>query len=107
MTMIVISYAAGQAPVVIDTRIAETYGPQLIAVEKARAGRDIEAIAPVWKQINAARGAYDTQTTANLFAAIDTRRAAEDVFTASVQAILDDGNLDNAGKLAALDALGS
>lgn len=65
----------------------------------------IEAVAPQHRQLNAALGLLDSSETAAIAAHISACRAAQNAVQASVEAIMADPGLNDAGKLAALDAL--
>lgn len=101
-----IVFRAGQSPEIApDTRSATKAGAVLIAASKRKCECDILAQAPEFKQRNAALGILDPAEAAALVAHITTCRTAQNAYEAAVQAILEDGELDNGGKLAALDAL--
>lgn len=103
-----VRYPISGAPAVLpDNRQAAAWGAQLIARSKARCERDIFAVAPQYRQNNAPRGTAlaDEPQAAAMWAAVDALRDTQNAYEASVEAILDDTELGNAAKLAALDAL--
>lgn len=101
-----VRYPTGNAPVILpDTRNAPAWGAQLISASKRRCERDILAQAPDHKQRNAALGLLEQVEVDAIRAHIQACRTVQNALEAAVQAILDDGQLDNAAKLAALDAL--
>lgn len=65
----------------------------------------IVAVAPSHRQINAALGLLDPIETAAIATHISNCRAAQNAVQASVEAIMSDTELDDAGKLAALAGL--
>lgn len=65
----------------------------------------IEAVAPQYRQINAALGLLDPSDVAEITAHITACRATQNAVQASVEAIMADTELNDAGKLAALAAL--
>lgn len=65
----------------------------------------IEAVAPQYRQINAALGLLDSSDMAEIVAHIIACRATQNAIQTSVEAIMADPGLNDAGKLAALAAL--
>lgn len=90
---------------VVDNRKADNEAARLIAASKRKCAKDILAVAPDYKQRNAALGLYDETETAGVVAHITACRSAQNAAEAAIQSILDNAELDNAGKLAAFDAL--
>lgn len=97
-------YIAGALVSVVDTRQADRHGAMLIARSKQICERDIFAIAPEHKQRNAALGLLSPEEISAITAHIAACRTTQNIYEAAVESILA-GELDNAGKLVALDAL--
>lgn len=97
-------YIAGVLVSVVDSRQAARHGQMLIERSKRICERDIFAIAPEHKQRNAALGLLSPEETSAITAHITACRTTQNTYETAVEAILA-GELDNAGKLAALDAL--
>lgn len=90
--------------------IVETNDPAVVAAAILAKSRficreEIIAVAPSHRQLNAALGLLDSTETAAIAAHISSCRATQNAVQASVEAIMAEAGLDNAGKLAALAAL--
>lgn len=101
-----VRYSLSGAPVLLpDNRQTAAWGAQLIVRSKARCERDILDGAPWHKQINAANGLLPAEEAAAIVAHVAACRTAQNSYEVAVEAILANTELDNAAKLAALDAL--